>query len=365
MHPVLGKMVAAGTDIVRCVLTLGLAAACGGVESDGSEPHLMSAQQAIVQGQASGYTGVVSLSAGGGNVRSGCSATLIAPNVVLTALHCVSDFNDTAEFRCRSDGSLDSVPPAGVIGAPLDPATVQIRAGATYTERPDALGSRVFGSNSTHICRHDIAVVVLDRDLEAAVSPLRFARPTNVGEVMTVIGYGINETPFESRFERSGVRVLAVGEVDGRAGVGAAAPDTFVLGEGACRGDSGGPALSEDTGAITGVYSIAAGVSCTATGVRNVYTSVAPFEALIVEALEWAGHEPRRESPVEPPPAVEPSVMTADEAPGSGSRRDPALTCSSTPHLATNGWWLVGVSALLVFRARRLPRRPSSGCVYL
>lgn len=310
-----------------CALTFACATGCGGIAAGEDVERL---QQPIVDGIPSTYAGVVALSAGTGNVRSGCSATLIAPDVVLTALHCVSHFDDVAHFWCRSDGSLDAMPPAGEIGATVAPHSVEIRAAAEYQEEPSALGVRVFGSGSTQICRHDIAVVVLDRELAAPVTALR-DRETKQGERMRVIGYGTNDTELVSRYERAGLQVLDVGAVSGTPATGAASPNTFVLGEGGCRGDSGGPAISEETGAIAGVYSIAAGVSCTAAGVRNVYTLVAPFREMITEALHWAGREPVWELGDEREPVATPTSDAAAPAPpsGSGSRREPVLTCAA------------------------------------
>jgi MYXO-CTERM domain-containing protein len=48
---------------------------------------------------------------------------------------------------------------------------------------------------------------------------------------------------------------------------------------------------------VIGVYSILLSNVCEGSGVRNSYTQVAPFEGLILDALNEAGHEPIVEPP--------------------------------------------------------------------
>lgn len=303
---------------------------CGAAETD----LLGSQTSAIVGGDESGKEddAVVDLYAGTGFEAAHCTGTLIAPNVVLTALHCVAHFDQYTSFTCSPDGTLTTPAPGGVLGAPLAPDSISVHLGAAYKSQPDAHATLVFGSGSTQICRHDIALLVLDRELEAPPVSLRLDRRTRRGERLRVVGYGVNGTQNVHRYARPAVRITDVGEDAEHGAEGTAAPYTFVTSEGACQGDSGGPAFSEQTGALVGVYSISAATSCTAVGVRNVYTQVAPFEDLIRQALEAAGHSARLE-PDEPVDAGDAAATDdADEgAKGSGSRRDPSLACNVPP----------------------------------
>jgi MYXO-CTERM domain-containing protein len=224
-----------------------------------------------------------------------CTGTLIAPNVVLTALHCVSYRADpNATFACNPDGMIDpSVPGAGSLGAPIAGEDVEVFFGAMPDGEPDAYGDRVFGSGATQICRGDIAVVVLDRDLSQNVAPLRFGRGVTIGETMKIVGYGQTEQPTsQGRYRRGNQRVLDVGMSECGPGSSTTPPETFVLGQGACHGDSGGPAFSEETGALAGVYSLSLAPSCTSIGVRNTFVVVPSFEGMIRAALQYAGREP-------------------------------------------------------------------------
>jgi MYXO-CTERM domain-containing protein len=224
-----------------------------------------------------------------------CSGTLIAPDVVLTALHCVTSRDDpNASFRCDPDGTLTSTTPgAGTLGATIDPVEVEVFIGATHDSEPDAYGAEIFGSGSTQICRGDMAAVVLDRELLDDVASVRFGRSVTLGERMRVVGYGLAEVSAEvNRRYRAGRRVIDIGAVGDDPGTGTTAPNTFVVGEGPCHGDSGGPAFSEETGAITGIYSLSAAATCTAVGVRNTFTLLSPYESVVRQALESVGRDP-------------------------------------------------------------------------
>jgi len=336
-------------------------------------------QASIVNGELSDETddAVVEVYAGEPGSQDHCSGALIAPNVMLTALHCVAEFDTSGKFTCDSTGALTTRPPAGSIGATKDPATITVHVGVTPNQDPDAIGATVFGSRSNLICRNDIAVVVLDRELDLPVAPVRLERRTRRGELVRAVGYGSTGMSGRiQRYVRRDVTVTHVGEERDFEPEGTAAPNTFVVTEGPCQGDSGGPAISEETGAVVGVYSISAGSSCTAPGIRNVFTTVAPFVDMIQEAMELAGHEPVLEPP-EPvveggaggqPPEPQGGSLAGGtggtagtgggrggahggtepepEDPGSGSRDDASCACRVVPAKgAANG---AGIFAALL-----------------
>ena len=246
----------------------------------------------------------------GPNNGTSCTGTLVAPNLVLTALHCVTFYND-GSFSCNADGSITSSSPLdGTIGQTVPPANIEIHLGLALTVEPEAFGARVLGTGSNQICRNDLALVVLDRNLDAPYARLRLSGGVGWGDLVRVVGYGQREISANvERYGRSGVRVVDVGPLTDGGEVRTAAPRTFVLNEGPCHGDSGGPAFDETTGAMVGVYSITAGAGCSGVGIRNVYTSLAPFSELILDAFTEVGAEPLLEddgeadvSPPEPDP---------------------------------------------------------------
>lgn len=240
-----------------------------------------------------------------------CSATVIAPNLIATALHCVTD-SYSGSFTCNPDGTLSQDSQSsgeGRMGALLDPAGISVRVGPTSIGvEPAARGLETIGTGSAQICRNDIAFVVLDRDLDVPVAKVRLDYGVKTGDRVRVLGYGAREDGRNGlRYVREGVRVVDVGPASDNTTSVSAAPKTFVVTEGPCQGDSGGPAISEETGALVGVYSLSAGSTCVASGVRNVYTALASFAGLAREAFAAAGAEPLLDEPPAepvPPPVV-------------------------------------------------------------
>jgi MYXO-CTERM domain-containing protein len=181
---------------------------------------------------------------------------------------------------------------------------------------------------------------VLDRDLDGEISPVRLSGEVSRTESVRVVGYGETEVygATISRLARAGVRVTDVGPLTDAEPTGTTPPRTFVVSEGPCHGDSGGPALSEETGALMGVYSIAAGPSCTGAGIRNIYTSLVPFSGLAYQAFEAAGAEPLLEE-TEPEPERPPVVAEQGcSIPPSPRPASPASTALLTA-LALGALW--------------------------
>jgi MYXO-CTERM domain-containing protein len=326
--------------------TLLLAAACGQAADDGA---LGSLQQAVVNGDLSPETddsAVYILTRPEEGDAVSCTGTVVAPNLVATALHCVTH-STLGFFTCEPDGSLTATDRSdGTIGPLLQPEEVGIYVGADIIgAQPIAHGARLLSTGSTQICRGDLAFVVLDQDLDVPVSPIRVSYGVEPGDFVRVLGYGETETYGDSgRHVRSGRRIIDVGPLSEDEPSISAAPRTFVVNEGPCHGDSGGPAFSEDTEALVGVYSLAAGDSCTGIGVRNVYTNLSTYSSFVLNAFEAAGAEPVLDEPdVEPErPAVVPESGCSVVASGTGG---------SAPSAGLVALAALGVG--LVFRRRR------------
>lgn len=321
--------------------SLTCALACG--EADLSS-ELGRVEQPIVRGEPSDATEdatVYVLTRLTPTEGTACTGTLIAPNLVATALHCVTE-SALGTFSCGTDGSLQADDMSqGRLGSFVEPSDVEIYAGVSVGSEPGALGAKLIGTGSNQICRNDLAFVVLDRAMEAPIARVRLNDFVRYGEALRVVGYGQTDVDGSSgRYTRTGVRVVDVGPLaDGESGT--AAPRTFVANEGPCHGDSGGPAFSADTGALLGVYSLTSGSSCTGAGIRNVYTHLSPFAALAMDAYAEAGAEPLLEDDErqEPPPTA------PDEG---GCALSPALPGASA-HLS----WLALAGAVFAAAARR------------
>jgi hypothetical protein len=189
-----------------------------------------------------------------------CTATMVAPNLALTARHCVSDADET--LNCRLDGTASA---GGTIHSDAAPADLSFFVGPNAPARdalPSAIGARVIHDRAGNLCSHDLAFVLLDRALDTPIAPMRLAEEPVPGEAVRVIGWGLVKddppTPTTVRRQRD-VNVKHVGPKD--------LPDQFLtltatdfgLGESICLGDSGGPVLARDNGAIIGVISHGSG----------------------------------------------------------------------------------------------------------
>jgi len=253
----------------------------------------------------------------GGGSYAACTATLVAPNLVLTARHCVSHAVEEP-FYCDADGALVAAGPGG--GTVTSDFAADELYVFTGTKRPNlqlgkvqaaAHGKTLFHDDSKVLCGNDLALVVLDHDVAGAtIAPIRLDGPIAVGEKLTAVGWGATtstETPLV-RQQRSGIVVRHVGPF-GKGSVSAVPANDFSVGESICAGDSGGPAISEETGAVIGVVSrggngtndpddLAAG--CIGASTINHYTQTAPFKDLILSAFESARQEPWVESGIDP-----------------------------------------------------------------
>jgi hypothetical protein len=231
-----------------------------------------------------------------------CTGTLVAPNLVLTSRHCVA-YITVAPFVCTVQGELtDNATGGGILGADAPAEAIEVYGAETPRTQPLAVGARVVSSQSANVCKDDIAFVVLDRALDLPLAPIRVGRRTRRGELATLVGYGSDGTssdlpwpnvPRRHLFRQS---VLDIGPSSLDEGVITARPRIMVFGgPSSCYGDSGGPALSETSGAVISVLSVIDRQDCLDENVKVHYTQTSVFEALATEAFEAAGAEPRFE----------------------------------------------------------------------
>lgn len=358
--------------------------------------------QPIIRGVASGteHDAVVVLT----NFRDGlrrnlCSATLVAPNMLITARHCVSDTESSS--ACTDQGT--ALTGAGV-KADRPPGNLVVFVGKNGIV-PDteveangtARGAKLVVGNSTTVCNADIAFLILDRKVDAPIAPIRLAPPKS-DEKVAAVGWGVDETgklPAQRKVRRD-IPLIGVGPgvypENPKFGYGDA---EFMLGESACSGDSGGPALSR-SGAVLGVASRAGNgqprdpnnyaSTCVGPSSHAVYTHLGAHKDLVIRAFEEAGEpmwlegepdprapKPQAESPAATDDPSENTKRTAqedlplpDDAPADGAAAPAAGGCSisSEPQKGAVEYaaGLVALLATLVGLRRRF-RRKDDGTV--
>jgi hypothetical protein len=285
----------------------------GGVEDDDAQQT-----QSVV---------AVEVDNGGTSSFELCTGSLIAPNVVLTARHCVSVQSST-QVTCDQNGVSASPPdfgadePVGIIHVFTGPSP-------SLLGTPAASAAAVFHPTGTTLCNLDLALIVLDTPI-TGIEPLkvRLSGAVTTGESTRTVGYGENDqnAPIGTRFRKDDVTVLAVGSTVSASSTPLGSNE-FEMGESMCEGDSGGPALDEKTGAIVGIVS--RGGACTDTS-GHVYTSLAGFASVFQQAFAMAGgapiteDEPTPEGGAAPEPDAGSGSMTGSSSSGSGSGTAPA-----------------------------------------
>ncbi len=362
---------------LAALLMLPTLVACGAAEpgADADEPRLGTQASAIQDGESAPKSAnfAVGIASRDGSV---CSGTLIAPNLVLTARHCVVPSDGEETVSCKDSFPTTNVPASTLFVSPDSNlhGTKKFYAVRTITT-PAA----------TAFCGNDIAVLELKDEIPAseaqpATPVVQFAMTdrSRISGQIAAVGYGITNPSAEDsglRRIREGIDILCVpGDSSYSRCTGTAKSlvdndKEFITAGYVCSGDSGGGAFDQASLATGTPYVLGAlsrGPQTKSECLAAVYSRTDAHAEMILEAAavafehgtydrpEWL--TPSWEAPVvgcdgeicTAVDATSPVVAPSSDAGGCSAASSGAPTSSSAGLFAA-----LGLGVLVVARRRR------------
>ncbi len=310
-------------------LTFGLLAGCS---ERATPPTVISQTAPLIGGQPDTSTrGVVGLIV---DSMSGCTGSLIAPNLVLTARHCVASISSpNGTVQCGVTTFGQPFAPGLFLVTPDDNIRNGLPAGSQYSVR------QVVTTPGNGVCGNDVALLVLTANISsstaAAIVP-RVDTPVSGNETFDAVGYGITNpndlqgATFGERLRVNGLDVLCTD--GGCTNLGGARGEWGAVTP-VCSGDSGGPAL-DTAGRVIGVAS-RGDSDCQSA----LYGSVSAWRSLIVDtaidAATTGGYAPPSWTGATTADGGTPDSGTPDSGTPDSGMPDSGTADSGTPDSGT------------------------------
>lgn len=320
------KVLAFGTAALVAVV---LAAGCssGDVASRQSQP-VQGGQVDTTHDYAVG----VCVGNGPGQCQLLCSGALIAPNLVMTARHCVD--NTPQQIDCTSSSTVFGSQYAGA-GAFWITTYYQMFQSTQGWHQ----AKKIYTTPGTKVCGNDMALIELSGNVSAAEAGGTFVTPvvqdsmtdhTKYSTTVTAIGFGDTSATTQDAGTRHILQNINLVCIPGDSVIDCGnqsqiTPNEFVSGDSTCEGDSGSSAyeqknFNKNVPVSFGVLS--RGGSSGSTCVEPIYTRTDAWKSFIIStaltAASDGGYTPPAWTSASPPPP------TDGGTPDSGTTNDGA-----------------------------------------
>ncbi|MCG7933439.1 MAG: serine protease [Candidatus Thiodiazotropha taylori] len=291
------------TEMKKRFLTLAIIAAClAGTQAQAFSIRIIGGEEA----QPAAYPWMVSLRHDGGGQF--CGASLVAPDWVMTAAHCVEGENAQGIEAVIGDLDLNQTDQGEL--------TRQINRIVVHPDR------------SASSDDHDIALLELSSGANLqAVAPATPTITNNIsaGTPLTVMGWGNMSTSgeeFPNRLQE--VQVPLVAQDECRQNYGGSITDNMICaglpqgGKDSCQGDSGGPLVHQIDGDWHQVGIVSWGEGCARPGYPGVYARVGAYSDWITQVTsgDSTGGDDGDPSPGEPDAPIDIEDPVSWEDPG-------------------------------------------------
>lgn len=250
-----------------------------------------------------------------------CTGVAISEDVVLTAAHC---FAEDLAAGCATPYPITRAAPE------IAPGTRVFLTDAHDAPRAIEVVEIVGLDGVDILCGHDIVALRVARPLDVTPLVPRLDRAPAIGEGVSVVGFGEHEPHDKSstgvRRRRDDARITELGRGTSIAR-GRSTRRDFVVDEGACSGDSGGPALDR-SGKILGLMSRGDVDSCSEVTYTRLDHHAVWLRAVVTRSAAERGVDPpswavaplaRPEEPAQEEPSA-PPIEEASCAMGTTSR---------------------------------------------
>jgi len=221
--------------------------------------------------------------------RSFCSATIISPRALMTAAHCIQDFDQQTYTKSSAFILPSSKDFIAYFGLKVTRDGHWMRA-KKVIPHPDWDPDATLSGNPSKPA-HDIGIVILESDIPEGYQPVEVASEDYIlreKQKVSLVGFGVTLSRRNNNTGTLREVELPLQNVDTRA-------QTLNVGsfmKGACAGDSGGPMYVRDTSGkwtVIGVTSAGVEIFQTCMGVDNSYTDARPNKSWIRSVLRENG----------------------------------------------------------------------------